>query len=61
MKKLFRKKDNAVLGGVCNGLSDYLDVDVTVIRILFLISFFVPSIPSILIYIILWIIIKEKK
>ena len=42
-------------------LSDYLDVDVTVIRILFLISFFVPSIPSILIYIILWIIIKEKK
>jgi phage shock protein C len=36
-KKLFRSWDNRYLFGVCGGIGDYLDVDPTVIRVLFVI------------------------
>ena len=60
-KELYRNEDNAVLGGVCSGLSDYFDFNHPILfRLLFIILFISPSIPSILIYIILWVILKEK-
>ena len=34
-KKLYRSKKEAKLFGVCQGLADYFDVDVTALRILF--------------------------
>ena len=37
---LYRSKDGAILGGVCSGLSESLKIDVTIIRILFLIPLF---------------------
>lgn len=33
-KRLFRDKSNEVLAGVCAGFAKYLDIDVTIIRIL---------------------------
>ncbi|MBO7114648.1 MAG: PspC domain-containing protein [Bacteroidaceae bacterium] len=37
-KKLYRSRTDRKIFGVCGGLADYFDVDVTVIRILFLIA-----------------------
>lgn len=37
-KKLYRSRTDKKIFGVCGGLADYFDVDVTVIRILFLIA-----------------------
>lgn len=34
-KRLYKINDGAMLGGVCNGLAAYFNIDVTVIRILF--------------------------
>ncbi|HIV68874.1 MAG TPA: PspC domain-containing protein [Candidatus Butyricicoccus stercorigallinarum] len=34
-KKLYRIEQGKMLCGVCMGISDYLDIDVTVIRLLF--------------------------
>ncbi|MDD1697395.1 MAG: PspC domain-containing protein, partial [Methanoregula sp.] len=34
MKQLFRPKKNRILGGVCAGLGEHLDVDPTVIRLI---------------------------
>ena len=39
-KKLHRTRNNKKIFGVCGGLAEYFDVDVTVIRILFLIALF---------------------
>jgi phage shock protein C len=39
-KKLYRNKDEAKIFGVCAGLADYFEVDVTLIRVLWLISVF---------------------
>ena len=61
-KQLYRNEENAVLGGVCSGIADYFEFNhVILVRLLFIMLFVSPSIPSILIYLILWITIKEKK
>jgi len=59
-RKLFRDTDNSVIGGVCSGLAKYFDVDVSLIRFLFI--FFVLFLGSgILLYIILLLVIPEAK
>lgn len=57
-KKLFRDSDDKVIGGVCSGLAAYFDLDVSLIRIAFVISvvfFGVGVLP----YILLWIVLPE--
>ena len=36
-RKLYRDVENGKISGVCSGLSDYLDLDVTLIRVIWLI------------------------
>ncbi len=53
-KQLFRGSKDVVLGGVCSGIADFINTDVTVIRIVFvLIALFWGS--GLLLYILLWI------
>ena len=54
-KRLFRDPTNKMLGGVCSGLAAYFDIDVTLIRILFLAAFFCGGFGFWL-YIIIWIV-----
>ncbi|HZK49600.1 MAG TPA: PspC domain-containing protein, partial [Thermoleophilia bacterium] len=37
-KRLYRSRSEKMLGGVCGGLADYLDFDVTLIRILWVLA-----------------------
>ena len=60
-KRLERDLSNKVLGGVCSGLGNYFNIDPTFWRILFFIFCFVPAVPGILIYIILWIAMPEAQ
>lgn len=52
-KRLYRDPDNRVLGGVCSGIANYLNIDPLIIRILFLVLLFAYGIIGI-IYIVLW-------
>lgn len=38
MKKLYLSNTNRKIGGICGGLGEYLHVDPTVVRIIFLVS-----------------------
>src|ERR1700748_2049436 len=58
-KKLYRNEYNKVLGGVCSGLGEYVDMDVTVVRLLFAFTFFIMGVGFIP-YIILWIVLPKK-
>ena len=67
-KKLFRDPDYKILGGVCSGLSYYLGIDRTWIRLGLIclpfldVFFFGLSTSSVfLLYIILWIIVPEAR
>lgn len=35
MKKLYRSRTDRQLGGVCGGLADYLEMDSTIVRLIF--------------------------
>ena len=58
-KKLYRDEYHKVLGGVCSGLAEYFEMDVTVVRLLFAFTFFIMGVGFIP-YIILWIVLPKK-
>jgi phage shock protein PspC (stress-responsive transcriptional regulator) len=39
-KRLYRSRDNQIISGVCGGFAEYLGIDPTIIRILFVIALF---------------------
>lgn len=58
-KRLLKKMDNKMIGGVCAGLADYFGVDVTLIRLAWVI-FCAMGGSGVLAYIIAAIIIPEE-
>lgn len=60
VRKLYRDKQNAILGGVLAGLGHYFRVDVVWLRIIALILLFFYGF-GVLLYIILWIVIPKAK
>lgn len=59
MKKLRRNKSESMLGGVAAGLAEYLDIDVTLIRIILAIGIIAPF-PVVIPYVIMWIVMPVK-
>jgi phage shock protein PspC (stress-responsive transcriptional regulator) len=57
-RKLYRDRDNSMLGGVMSGLGHYIGVDSLWLRIIMVILFFGFG-TGLLIYIILWILVPE--
>lgn len=60
MEKLYRNKTNHMIAGVCSGLSDYFNLDVSIIRILFAALFIFSFGFTFWLYIVMWIIVPEK-
>jgi len=59
MKKLYRLT-NGTIGGVCKGLSEYFNIDESIIRIIFVALTFTPF-PIIITYLFMWMIIPLKE
>jgi len=61
-KKLYRSIDNAMIGGVMAGIAEYFNIDVTLVRVLYIfITIFSAGFPALLVYLICWAIIPSKK
>ncbi len=61
-KKLYRSSKQRMIAGVCGGLAEYFEMDVTIMRLLFVaISLLSVLVPMVIFYIIAWIIIPEKE
>jgi phage shock protein C len=58
-KKLYRSKENRILSGVCGGLGEYLGINPTLIRLLWLLFIFAAG-SGVAAYIIAMVIIPEK-
>ncbi|MFD1601775.1 PspC domain-containing protein [Flavobacterium artemisiae] len=58
-KKLYRDKENGMLGGVSSGLGHYFGIDTVWVRIIFLIFVFAGFGTGILAYFVLWIVTPE--
>jgi len=61
-KKLYRSSKQRMIAGVCGGLAEYFDMDVNIMRLLFVaISLLSVLFPMVIFYIIAWIIIPEEE
>lgn len=57
-KKLYRSSSDKKIAGVCGGLADYLDIDSTVVRIVFLIALICGTF-GLWAYLIIWLVAPE--
>jgi len=59
--RLMRSRTDRKIAGVCAGLAEYLDLDPTLVRILwFFLTFASGCFPGIVAYILAWIIMPEE-
>jgi len=57
-KRLYRSEEDRMIGGVCGGLADHLEIDPVLVRVLAIVFLFMGG--GFLAYIILWIVIPTK-
>lgn len=55
-KRLHRNEHDKVVAGVASGLAEYMQVDITIVRLLFVLSTFFLMGGGLLVYIVIWIV-----
>ena len=60
MKRVYRSKNDRMMGGVCAGLGEHLDIDPTVIRLVRAVITVISIGTGVLVYILAWILIPEE-
>lgn len=58
-KRLYRNESDKMIAGVCSGLAEYFDMEVTWMRIIFVFAF-IFGFSGFIIYLILWIVIPPR-
>ncbi|MCD6472755.1 PspC domain-containing protein [Candidatus Aerophobetes bacterium] len=58
-KRLYRSKENRMIGGVCGGIAEYFNIDPVIVRILAVLTIFANGI-GVIGYLIAWIIIPQN-
>jgi phage shock protein C len=60
-KKLYRSAQQKMLGGVCAGLAEYFDLDVSLVRLIFVgLALMTALLPMTLFYLIAWLVIPPS-
>jgi phage shock protein C len=57
-KKLYRRRTDRMLAGVCGGLADFFNLDATLIRVLFVVLTLLGG-SGLVIYLVMWILVPE--
>ena len=61
MKHLYRSKTNRIFGGIIGGLGEYLEVDATLLRLIWvLILIFTGVVPGLIAYLIALAVVPER-
>ena len=60
-KKLYRSTEQRVIAGVCGGIAEYFDIDVTIVRLIAVALLLPGGLPGLLPYIIMWIVVPSKE
>lgn len=61
MKKLQRPKRGRMLAGVCAGVANYFNVDVTIVRLIWVFLLIPGGLPGLIPYVICWVLIPSEK
>ncbi len=58
-RRLVRRSDDRMLGGVCAGVADYLGVDVTLVRLLTVVGAIFGLGSLVVAYVVAWLLMPE--
>ncbi len=58
-RRLYRSRTEKMIGGVCGGLAEVLDLDPTIVRVVFVLLALLGG-HGILLYLILWIVMPRQ-
>lgn len=58
-RKLYRSRSDRMIGGVAAGLGDYLNIDATLVRLLF-VFFALAGGPGLVVYLVMLIVVPEE-
>jgi len=59
VKRLYRSRDDRMIAGVCAGLAEYVDIDPTIVRLLFVLGLFAGG-ATFWAYLVMMLVIPEK-
>jgi phage shock protein PspC (stress-responsive transcriptional regulator) len=59
MSKLYRSRENKMIAGVCGGLAEYFQIDVSLVRLVWILMV-VAAGSGVFLYILAWIIVPER-
>ena len=60
-RRLYRNPEGAMIAGVCNGLASYFGIDVTIIRVLFVLAVVLTKGAGFIIYVVMMFVIPEAR
>ena len=58
-KRLYRSRDDRMIAGVCAGLAEYIDIDPTIVRLLFVLGLFAGG-ATFWAYIVMMLVVPEE-
>lgn len=58
-KRLYRSREERMFAGVCGGIADYLEVDPTIVRLVFVALTLLGG-PGLIVYIVLMLVVPER-
>lgn len=58
-RKLYRSRDDQMLGGVCAGIADYFEMDASIVRMLVVVLAVVGNAAVVIAYIVMWVVVPE--
>jgi len=59
-KRLYKTNEGSVFGGVCKGISEVYDWDVSIVRLVTLLLLLAAGTP-VIVYLIMWLVLPNKK
>ena len=59
-KRLYRSEDDRMIAGVCAGLAEYIDIDPTIVRLLFVLGLFVGG-ATFWAYLVMMMVVPEEQ
>jgi len=59
IRRVYRSRKGRMLGGVCGGIAEYFGIDPVLVRLLFIMLFFM-GFTGIIIYLVAWLLIPEN-
>jgi phage shock protein C len=59
-KRLLRSRTDSKIAGVCGGVAEYMGVDSTVVRLVWLFAAIFPPLPGLFAYLVAWIVMPKE-